>query len=773
MSGDSDQARPGAKSHMPDEFARARLRRKRNIFDRGYKYLIAAGGVSVIIALFLIFVFLSIEVVPMMRSASMDLRATFPAPGSERESVEVAEDAPGSFHIAMERYQEVAVRFTNDGQVVFFDPANGSIILRETLEIPEGVEIVSSAIAEPRTRIVALGLSDGTALVVQHDYDLTYPEGVRKVIPKISFPLEKEPVVIDEAGAALEQLAVQRGPTGGIILAAYTDDGRLLTVRYAAARQGLLATAVVFERTAVELPRPEAPVQALLVSITLADLLVGDFDGNLSYYNIRNLDNPVRQDTRRVVDEGATVSAMGYLLGTVSVIVGGSDGSVTQWMLVRDDETNERYLAPVRSFKGHDGPVVRIRPEYSRKGFVTAGEDGRVGIHFSTSGRTMLMKQVSDGPLEYAMPAPRADGLLVAGADETLKFFEVSNRHPQVSWNALWGRVHYEGYAETQFRWESSSATDEFEPKFSLVPLTIGTFKAAAFAMLFAIPIAILGAIYSAYFMTPKMRGMVKPCIEIMEALPTVILGFLAGLWLAPFAESHLPAIAMLVVFVPGSIILAAITWMALPRSVHRRVPDGWEAAMLIPVILAAGWFCISMSPYVEIAFFNGDMRQWLTDQGIAYDQRNAMIVGMAMGFAVIPTIFSISEDAIFSVPKHLSQGSLALGATRWQTMVGVVLLTASPGLFSAVMIGMGRAVGETMIVLMASGNSPVVDWSIFQGLRTLSANIAVEMPETEVGGTHYRILFLSGLLLFALTFLFNTLAEVVRQRLRKKYSSL
>jgi len=759
-------------SHVPGPAERIRRRRKRRLADHGYKYLIGAGGISVIVALFLIFVFLAIEVLPMLKHAKMDLKGEYPSPDIERESVEVVADAPNTFHIAMERYMDVAVRFSNDGQIIFFNPANGEIISRETLELPEGVGIVSSAIAEPRTRLVALGLSDGTAIVVRHDYDITYPDGVQLVTPKLTFPLERDPVIVDENGSPLEQIAVQEGTTGGIVVAGYSDDGRLTVIRYDA-RRDFLTQAVTLTRTVGTPPVPDERVQTLAVSITLADLIIGDFDGKLSYYNIRDIKNPVLQDSRRVVDDGITVSAMDFLLGSMSIIVGGSDGSVTQWMLVRDDETNERYFARIRSFQGHEGPVVSVRPEYSRKGFVTSGVDGRVGVHFATSGRTLLMEKVADVPLEYAMLSPRANGLLVASSDDSVRFFEVANRHPQVSWQALWGKVHYEGYAETQYRWESSSATDEFEPKFSLVPLTIGTLKAAAFAMLFAIPIAILGAIYSAYFMTPKMRGMVKPCIEIMEALPTVILGFLAGLWLAPFVQGHLPAMALLLICVPASIILASMVWMALPKSVHQKIPDGWEAAMLIPVILFTGWACVSASPIIEVAFFGGDARQWLNDQGISYDDRNALIVGMAMGFAVIPTIFSISEDAIFSVPKHLTQGSLALGATRWQTMIGVVLLTASPGLFSAVMIGMGRAVGETMIVLMASGNSPVVDWSMFQGLRTLSANIAVEMPETEVGGTHYRILFLSALFLFALTFMFNTVAEVVRQRLRKKYSSL
>jgi len=167
-------------------------------------------------------------------------------------------------------------------------------------------------------------------------------------------------------------------------------------------------------------------------------------------------------------------------------------------------------------------------------------------------------------------------------------------------------------------------------------------------------------------------------------------------------------------------------------------------------------------------------MPRWMSNElGWAYEQRNSLVVGIAMGFAVIPTIFSIAEDAVFSVPKHLSSGSLALGATPWQTLLYVVLLTASPGIFSAIMVGMGRAVGETMIVLMATGNTAVMDLSIFTGFRTLSANIGVEMPEAAVGSTHYLLLFLSALVLFAFTFFVNTLAELVRQRLREKYSSI
>jgi phosphate transport system permease protein len=259
-----------------------------------------------------------------------------------------------------------------------------------------------------------------------------------------------------------------------------------------------------------------------------------------------------------------------------------------------------------------------------------------------------------------------------------------------------------------------------------------------------------------------------------MEALPTVILGFFAGLFLAPFLENHLPGIFSLLVLTPVGILLFGFLWTKLPEALRHRVPEGWEAALLIPVVVAVGWFSIAISGHLENWLFGGNMRLWLSNElGIPFDQRNALVVGLAMGFAVIPNIYSIAEDAVFSVPKSLTFGSLALGATPWQTLTRVVILTASPGIFSALMIGMGRAVGETMIVLMATGNTPIMDINIFEGMRTLAANVAVEMPESEVGGTHYRVLFLAALVLLLFTFVMNTLAELIRQRLRTKYSSL
>jgi phosphate transport system permease protein len=279
---------------------------------------------------------------------------------------------------------------------------------------------------------------------------------------------------------------------------------------------------------------------------------------------------------------------------------------------------------------------------------------------------------------------------------------------------------------------------------------------------------------FASQFLHPKILGYVKPTVEIMAALPSVVLGFLAGLWLAPILERLFPALLLAIVLLPLAIWLAGIAWSRLPLEWRGRYPAGAEVFLYLVVVAATVYLCIQLSPGVERLAFGGNFQNWLLAvTGLRYDQRNAVVVGLAMGFAVIPIIFAIAEDAFSNVPKNLIAGSLALGANRWQTVTRVVLPTASPGIFSAIMIGFGRAVGETMIVLMATGNTPIMELNPFNGFRTLSANIAVEIPEAPHGGTLYRTLFLAALVLFAMTFVVNTVAELVRQRLRHRYAEL
>jgi len=463
------------------------------------------------------------------------------------------------------------------------------------------------------------------------------------------------------------------------------------------------------------------------------------------------------------------VSAVGILSGGSSLLIGNTDGVISQWFETRGDDG--RQLSYIRDFK-IEGAVASIVAEPFRKTFAVTSQGGQLSLFHTTSEATLLTEKLATAVKNIRF-SPRNNALIVSHQNK-LKFYQVDNQHPEVTWRGLWQEVWYEGYSEPDYVWQSTSASDDFEPKLSLVPISFGTIKAAFYAMLFAMPLAVAGAIYTAYFMPAGLRKVVKPTVETMEALPTVILGFLAGLWLAPIVETRLPFVIMLVIFLPLAIVLFSLIHYRLPVGLKRIVNEQFSTLLLIPIVLLVGWGCYQLSPLVEEYFMQGNARQFISNElGINFDQRNALVVGIAMGFAVIPTIFSITEDAIFSVPGHLSNGSLALGATRWQTLIGVVLLTASPGIFSAVMMGLGRAVGETMIVLMATGNTPIMDWNIFEGMRTLSANIAVEMPESEVGSTHYRVLFLAAFVLFVFTFFFNTIAELVRQNLREKYGSL
>ncbi|SEP88053.1 phosphate transport system permease protein [Ectothiorhodospira magna] len=753
-------SRPSA-TLLPSGEKRARLRKWRYFKDGVSRYGVGAGGIGVVFALGLIFVYLFYEVFPLLVPADVSVETRYTVPG-DREA--------DTLFLTLERYQELGVRFSSQGVATFFQADDGHIRRQIALPIPEGVAITSFAHGEARQRLVAYGLSDGRAIVGRHAYDLSYPDDVRYITPKVEFPLGEAPVVVDPQGSAIIQIAIQEGPQG-FVLAALTEDNRLLMSRVRSTTN-LFTGAVDIRRDAFQLPSPPGNTRQILVSGDHRSLFVADDLGQLHYYDISTPTQARRVDSGQVVPEGHQITAMDFLVGTLSIIVGGSDGSVSQWFLVRDDR-NQHHLTRVREFQSHAAPITVITPELARKGFYVGDASGVLGIHYATSHRTLLKRQVTDGPIRDIGLSPVNQAMLVRDDADNMLLLDLRNPHPQVSWQALWSRVWYEGRSQPEFIWQSSGATDDFEPKFSLIPVTLGTLKAAFFAMLFATPLAIMGAIYTAYFMQRHLRTVVKPTVEIMEALPTVILGFLAGLWLAPFIESHLPAVFSILILMPLAMLVAGFAWTRMPMSVRQYVPLGMEILILVPVILLVGWLSIAASPLMEVLFFGGSMRQWLTEVGITYDQRNALVVGIAMGFAVIPTIFSIAEDAVFNVPKHLTQGSLALGATPWQTVVGVVLPTASPGIFAAVMMGFGRAVGETMIVLMATGNSPVINFNIFEGMRTLSANIAVELTETAVGSTHYRILFFSALVLLILTFVVNTAAEIIRQRLRQRYSNL
>lgn len=743
------------------DFNTPALRRKRSVRflkDKVARWAVAVGGLGVIAAITLIFFYLVYEVAPLFKSASVTPQSTW--------TQSIDEDKP-SLYMSMEEQGEIALSINSLGELDFRSTRTGEERSRFYLPLPAGAEVAALANDPDDSRLMVAGLSNGQAIIFKYDHKISWPNDQRVITPVVEYPYGEQPVEL--SGNAIDSITLADN-SRQVFLGAVSN-GVLVATAYSK-QENFLTEEVTLEQEPITLPALPGKAVQLLVDPDQRWLFIRLAGDEMAIIHIGNLSQMYLHSVTDLTTDDSSITNIQFLLGGASLLTGDESGLISQWFMVRDDQ-NEWSLQKVRDFKLADSPVTLIEPEHRRKGFLAADAEGNVGIFYTTAGRTLIKRQMVDGSINQMAISPRSNYLLVDGQGD-VQFLRVRNEHPEVSFSALWQKVWYEGYEQPEYIWQSSASNNDFEPKLSLTPLSFGTLKAAFYAMLLATPLAIAGAIYTAYFMAPGMRRKVKPMIELMEALPTVILGFLAGLWLAPLIENNLPGIFAILLFVPIGILLFAFVWDSLPSNIRHRVPEGWQAALLVPVVLLSGALAISLNGTLEVAFFNGDMRTWLTAElGIPYDQRNALVVGLAMGFAVIPTIFSIAEDAIFSVPKHLSYGSLALGATPWQTLVRVVLLTASPGIFSAMMIGMGRAVGETMIVLMATGNTPIMDANIFEGMRTLAANIAVEMPESEVGSSHYRILFLAALVLFLFTFVVNTAAEVVRHRLRKKYSSL
>ena len=729
---------------MASEAGLTQLPRGRRLINALTARVVALGGAAVIAAIALIFFYLLWVVAPIFAGADISAGQRYDLGSADTLLVEANDSG------------DVGLRISADGEALFFDLADGNV--RDSVDF--GRPLAAAQAVADHTGLYALLDADGQLTFVEASYPVSFSEQSRVITPALEHVFEEDWLDLGD----VDTFDVHYGNFEVLVASV---SGRNLTIRqYRDAEAGF---ALEFpRRSQVRLRRA---YQQVLFGPRGQWLYLVSGSGAVEVLDLQRPAAPTELFLGRLTPEDTPINHVAPLLGRYSLLVADARGQVGQWFMIRDEFGHRLEL--VRRFE-LPAPGRRIIPEPRRKGFAVVDETRRLHLFYTTSERHLAQAPLAGGgAIAAASIAPRSDLLLTAAPDGLVQSYELENEHPEISWSTLWSKVWYEGYEEPVYSWQSSSADNDFEPKFSLTPLMFGTLKGAFYAMLFAVPVAIMGALYTAYFMAPAMRRIVKPGIEIMAALPTVILGFLAGLWLAPLVEANLTAFLCVLLVMPAGTLLTAWLWSRLPDRVT--VPlGGWYGLLILPVIVVTVWVSFAIGPWLEVVLFDGNARGWiLAELGLDYDQRNALVVGLAMGLAVIPTIFSIAEDAIYGVPTHLINGSLALGATPWQTLIRVVLLTASPGIFSAVMIGLGRAVGETMIVLMATGNTPVMDMNIFEGMRTFAANIAVELPESEVGSTHYRILFLAALVLFLLTFLFNTAAELVRQRLRTRYGNL
>ncbi|MSP67867.1 MAG: ABC transporter permease subunit [Alphaproteobacteria bacterium] len=840
------------------------------IGDRVAHWTITVGGLLVILAVIGIMVFLVEVALPLLGSGAIQTQRSYTVAPAKKVA-----------WLNADEYHTVAMRIATDGAVDAFHLDTGRIVRRATFDFG-GAEATAVGGTVRRNQIL-FGFADGTLRFAEAGFDVAV---VRKAdVPPAAERLSGRDraaegrvysevpgeqfrrITLRTALSALERVSDQpivavdyqvggtvERPTRSFVAA---DAAGVVKLGRTETQRNLLTGQVTTRVTTATLP--SLPVGTKVVELVMTaqadQVYAATRDGTIFRFDTRDPDRPTIAETVTVLPPGVALTAMDFLVGDQALLVAGWNGAVDVLFRLQADGagTNDGYqMVRARSHQSQPAAITAMTVSQGSKVFATQDTQGAIWLRQSTADKVMLQmtRSAKGGSPVHVLLAPRVDGVLALDDAGNADFWAFDYPHPETSLKTLFGKVWYEGYAAPSVTWQSSSGTDVFEPKLSLVPLIFGTVKAAAYSLLFAVPIALLGAIYTSEFVHFRVRAGIKPVMEMMGSLPTVVLGFVAALVLAPIVETWIAAVMLAFLALPLALFLGAFLWQMLPTETALRL-EGMPKFLFMFVAIACGvGVAYRSGAMFERVLFAGDFKAWvngdlgtglpflfllllplgflsaallfdrmagrrylmhlrpltrthtglvdlgkwllllaagaaiagagallLTALGIdprggvvgTYVQRNALVVGFVMGFAVIPIIYTLAEDALNAIPPELRAASLACGATPWQTAIWVVLPTAASGVFAAVMVGMGRAVGETMIVVMAAGNTPVLDWNVFNGLRTLSANIAVELPEAAKDSTLYRTLFLAALTLFAMTFVINTVAEIIRQRFRKR----
>lgn len=754
------------------------------LVDRFMTQFIKIGGIGIILAVFGIFIFIFLQVVPLFQGAKVAHEAVVET-GLENASI-----------IGADVWAELPFVITEDASLNFIDlhypdeaePYHPELGERGvfTLKPDFGTDATVTALTfhSAHSELI-VGFDDGHFSVVSIDYEPEFsPTGERRINATLDVG-KRFSFGEDAMGAAVLALDYYGAERQAIVAGVLEgSEGREVRATLFSRRRSLFGAGEWRQGDSFDLTAEISgtPTQALINGLGNG-VAVATRQGNVYYFIEEANELTLAQRFQPFGDlEGAELETMDWLFGNESLVFTSSQGDNRVFSLTAGGEGGQRTFVQTKEFPALGGAVTNYTKSVRNRAFLlTSGQEA--SLRYATT-ETVRWK----GTFEFAPSAitigNRYERIFAMDAQGDLHLYSLHDEFPEAGWNAFFGKVWYEGLSEPDTIYQSSAADQDTEVKYSMIPLLFGSFKGTFYALLFAIPIALLAALYTSQFLKPEFKKVVKPTMEIMASLPSVVLGFLGALWLAPRIESRIPSIIMILLLVPLTALLIGYGWSRLPQRYRLMVRPGMEFLVFIPVLIVVSYVGWLLGPVLEQMMFAvtdpatgervADFRLWWPEAtGTAYDQRNSLIVGFMMGFAVIPIIFTIAEDAMTNVPKFLTSASLALGASRWQTAQRVVLPTASPGVFSALMIGLGRAVGETMIVVMCSGNTPVKEWNIFNGMRTLSANIAVELPEAPKGETHYRILFLGALLLFILTFIINTVAEVARTRLRERYKTV
>ncbi len=852
--------------------------------------MIAVGGIGTIAAILLVVLVLLGTALPLIKAPEFESWQKFSIPSFKYVGV----DETGGILWGMDEQGNVLVLSLIDGTELASFPA----------EHAADEVVTCSTISIDRTT-VALGYNDGTYRVAQFAFDTRLysptqmPEGVQvnrdkplqnvadSVFQWLDPTSVRQTRLADVAWSAPRSLgdapvqALDLIPDNSASrLSQSTTDhilavvGEELVFAKLVSTQNRLTKKLVDKLEAKRCPLIKRnssgrPLSLLLVNGN-GQAVVGWESGTLDRFSLQD-GQPTFVESQSAVVGATQVFSMAPLLARQTILCGLEDGRLQGWMITRApadlaDVADGYRLTLAHEIKVGDRPLVSLASSEQTHVAVAGDDQGNTSLVYVTTD-TLLSRhkspfeQVTEPNVEKlksktTFPAVSLDHsgeTLIVATKENVHLARFDLGHPEASIRSFFGEVWYEGHDEPKYIWQSSSGTEKSEIKISLMPLVFGTLKATVYAMIISIPLAILAAIYTSEFLSPTTRGRIKPVIELMASLPSVVLGYIAALVIAPLLQEHLLAILIGLMVVPLTFVAAGNLWNVLPVDRIVRLQPYRLLALGVCLPIAVILSAVLAEP-VERWLFDGSLVLWLgNDKGSAtggwmllfiplltvvaclifygplaertrklaisrtpqryalitilrfalvsvvvllaawaigsalswlgldlrgnlfdsYQDRNALLVGAALGFCVIPIIYTISDDALQAVPSQLRSASLGCGATPWQTTMRVVVPSAMSGLFSAVMIGLGRAVGETMVVLMAAGNTPVMEWNPFNGFRTLSATLATELPEAAKGSTHFRTLFLAALLLFFLTLIANTFAEYVRIRFRKRASQL
>jgi len=465
-----------------------------------------------------------------------------------------------------------------------------------------------------------------------------------------------------------------------------------------------------------------------------------------------------------------TDAAVAALIGLnqAGVLVAHADGHISEFAR---SEADQPQLVQRYACAGNELAAIAVDPQAGW--LVCVGAD-LLQLFYLGRADPVWQFSLDQGALDEptAMLAIEAGQLLLAQTDAAgtlhVKSWQLT-ADPLVDMHTLWWPQQYQGEPRASWQWEPQPGS-QARARLSLLPLLSGTFKAALLGMLIALPLALLGAVYTALLLPQRWRERIKPMVEMLESLPTVILGFIGALWLAPLLQQHLLSLWLLLLLMPLTLALTGYYWSSTLKlhvaAAYRGVFPYLLFAVQLLLLFALGWL-------LQRVWFGGSFSAWLeTAAGWTYDLHNALLVGLVLGLGIAPSIFALVEDALAAVPRRLQLASLALGASRWQTVWQVMLPAASAGILAAVLIGFGRALGETMIVLMVSSNTPIMESSLLRGLQAIAPTLASEMSEASPDSVHFRVLLFAALVLFGFTFVMNSLAEVFRTRLRRRYQS-